>query len=121
MATMRRGVGSKRATGWRMAVTTSAVVLLAVTGCASDSPGEWENPSKPFEVWGQDRAECRQLATERAEQELTSAQTEQLPTSWSRTATFEQSMSRFEAGRRRDELFARCMTERGYRLVPRAH
>jgi hypothetical protein len=97
------------------------VLLLAVMGCASETAGEWENPTKPFEAWGRDRAECRQLATERAEQELASAQTEQVPTNWSRTATFEQSMNRFEAGRRRDDLFARCMTERGYRLVPRAN
>jgi len=109
-----------------------ALLPLVGGGCADsismpwDRPlprtasGQWENPSKPFESWQTDRDECRQLATERAEQELAAASSEPPPVTWSRTTTFEQSMNRFDAGQRRDDLFARCMTDRGYRLVPRA-
>lgn len=110
------------------------VCLLLVSGGCADSmswpwdraapprtSGEWENPNKPWEAWDADRQECLQSATDRAEREFAVAQTNQTATFWSRTAPFEQSMSRFEAGQRRDELFARCMTDRGYRLVPRAN
>jgi hypothetical protein len=89
-------------------------------GTARSAPGQWENPTKPFEEWGRDRAECGELATMRAEEELAAASGGAPPVGWSRMAPFEQSMTQFEAGQRRDELFARCMSDRGYRLVRRA-
>lgn len=99
--------------GWVM-------LLVAAAGCADEPKGQWENPSKPWEAWDVDRNECRELATQRAEQDYAAAQATQVTPTWSRTATFQQQMTQFDAQRQREDLFERCMKDRGYRLVPRA-
>lgn len=96
-----------------------AVLLVLAAGCTNESAGQWENPNLPWESWDRDRSECRQLAVERAEQELALAQPPAAVPGSSRTAGYQQSTTTFDAGRVRERLFARCMTDRGYRLVPR--
>lgn len=96
-----------------------AVMLVLAAGCANEGGGQWENPKLPWESWSIDRDECRQLAAERAERELALAQSGTTVTPYSRTGGYQESTTRFDAGRARERLFARCMTDRGYRLVPR--
>lgn len=109
----RRRVGAAAAGGGML------LAVLSGAGCTDPLQGQWENPRKPWEAWAVDRSECLQLATERAEHEFALARAEAATPGYSRIAGFEVSMSRFEATRRRDRLFERCMIERGYRLVPR--
>lgn len=96
-----------------------AAMLVLAASCANEGGGQWENPKLSWENWNVDRDECRQLASERAEQELALAQSSTPTIAYSRTGAYQQSTTRFDAGRVRERLFARCMTDRGYRLVPR--
>lgn len=99
----------------------AAGVGALVGGCAEDTRGTWENSSLPRERWRVDEAECRDAAQERAEREFALRQFEQ-PTSggYSRNEPVVSSLNQFEARRRVEELFERCMTDRGYRSVMRS-
>lgn len=92
-----------------------------VAGCAEDTRGTWENASLPRERWRVDEAECRDSAQERAEREFALRQFEQPPSGgYSRNEPVVSSLNQFEARRRIEELFERCMTDRGYRSVARS-
>lgn len=109
----------------RRATIPTAGLLLAglafAAGCAEDTRGTWEHASLPRERWRLDEAECRDAAQERAEREFALRQFEQpAPGNYSRNEPVVSSLNRFEARRRIDELFERCMTDRGYRSVARS-
>ena len=96
-----------------------AVALAA--GCAGDTRGTWEHASLPRERWRADEAECRDSARERGEREFALRQFEQPPSGgYSRNEPVVSSLNQFEARRRVEELFERCMTDRGYRSVTRS-
>ena len=90
----------------------SLPAALILASCASDE-GRWENPSVSQKVWELHTAECRRLASERAEQEFALA-TPDIGATFGRQTTYRDTMSRFEAARRREQLFDRCMRDRGY-------
>jgi hypothetical protein len=95
--------------------------LALIAGCAEDTRGTWENANLPRERWRTDEAECRDAARERAEREFALRQFEQPPTGgYSRNEPVVSSLNQFEARRRIEELFERCMTDRGYRSVARS-
>lgn len=84
-----------------------------------DDTLSWENPQVPWEQWERDRSECRVLALDRAERDFARAREAMPPVDYSRTREYQISVDRFEARRREQTLFERCMTSRGYRAVPR--
>jgi hypothetical protein len=109
----------------RMAQILGAGLVFAtasalVGGCAEDTRGTWENASLPRERWRVDESECRDSANERAEREFALRQFEQPPSGYSRNEPVVSSLNQFEARRRIEELFDRCMTDRGYRSVARS-
>lgn len=109
----------------RRATIPTAGLLLAglalATGCAENTRGTWEHASLPKERWRLDEAECRDAAQERAEREFALRQFEQPPSGgYSRNEPVVSSLNQFEARRRIEELFERCMTDRGYRSVARS-
>jgi hypothetical protein len=115
-------INGRPESGRKLGASLLAVAIaLAGAGCATKPSGEWENPSKPFEAWDADRTECQDLASQRAEQDYTLQGGGRTPPTYSRTATFQQSMTTFEATQLRQNLFESCMKDRGYRFVPRAN
>ncbi len=108
----------------RATIPTAGLLLAAfalAAGCAEDTRGTWEHANLPKERWRLDEAECRDAAQERAEREFALRQFEQPPSGgYSRNEPVVSSLNRFEARRRIDELFERCMTDRGYRSVTRS-
>ena len=92
-----------------------------VAGCTKDTRGTWENANLPRERWRVDESECRDAAQERAERDFALRQFEQPPSGgYSRNEPVVSSLNQFEARRRIEELFERCMTDRGYRSVTRS-
>jgi|APTNR8051073442_1049403.scaffolds.fasta_scaffold12098_1 hypothetical protein len=86
-----------------------------------DTTSAWENPNKPWEQWGNDRAECRAVASDQAEREYALDRAASPPLDYSRTVEYQRAVGTFEAQRFEETLFERCMTNRGYRRVPRAN
>jgi hypothetical protein len=102
------------------AVSICAGALGLTAGCADDTRTSWENPNLPWERWRVDEAECRDAAKDRAERDFALRQFENPPqSSYSRNEPVVSSLNQFEANKQIDRLFARCMTERGYRQVTR--
>lgn len=105
----------------RRARLLAPVAVVLLLGCAESTRGTWEHASLPRERWRIDEAECRDGAQERAEREFALRQFEQPPSGgYSRNEPVVSSLNRFEARRRIEELFERCMADRGYRSVARS-
>lgn len=89
-----------------------------VAGCTEDTRGTWENASLPRERWRVDESECRDAAQERGEREFALRQFEQPQSGgYSRNEPVVFSLNQFEARRHIEQLFERCMRDRGYRSV----
>lgn len=102
---------------------------LVVAACADvgewwqkkwETGGTWENPNVPWEQWARDRAECRLVAREEAERDYALTRAAGPPEDYSRTRPVTAPVDRFEAQRREQALYERCLTDRGYRRVHRA-
>ncbi len=92
-----------------------AVVLGAVIAAGCSTPEEkWENPSASQATWEVHEAECRRLANERAEREYAPVEPV-IAERFGRQTTLRTDVARFDAQRRREYLFERCMKDRGYR------
>lgn len=103
------------------AVLLFAGVVGFAAGCADDAQTSWENPDLPWERWRVDKAECQAAAEERAERDFSLRQFESPPASgYSRNEPVVSSLNQFEANKQIDRLFARCMSERGYKQVERS-
>jgi hypothetical protein len=81
--------------------------------------GTWEHPSVPWEEWGRDRAECRTLARQEAERDFAIARQGGPANDYSRLAPVTTQMDRFSAQQREEEVYERCLRDRGYRRVQR--
>lgn len=93
------------------------LVVLAVAACGRFT--RWENPDVPQEQWGDDVAECRDLARAEADRQFRRAPSTD---SGSRTildSGFDQKVSLFDAQRNSQKLFERCIKGRGYINVVR--
>lgn len=104
-------------------VALGAVVIapFALLGCSSNTRESWENPKLPWEAWHTDEVECRQAAEDQAEREFALRRFEtQAPSGYDPNRPMIASMDQFEAKRRLNNLFERCMTDRGYRRVVRS-
>ncbi len=96
-------------------------VLGVAAGCVDKTRTSWENPDLPWEQWRADQAECRKAAEERAERDFSLRQMESAPpSSYSLNEPVVASLNQFDARRQIDRLFAKCMTDRGYRQVERS-
>jgi hypothetical protein len=97
------------------------ILAAAIGGCSQSRDGQWRNDSVPQEQWASDRLDCETAAREQVEREFRPQSQGLSPASSNPAATGGQwsgMMDRFSAERRQTELFDRCMTQRGYRLVP---
>jgi hypothetical protein len=105
-------------------------VLLLTTACADvedwwqkqweTGGGTWENPRVPWEQWDRDRAECRLVARQEAERDYALARQGGPAEDYSRLRPVTSQVDRFEAQRREETLYERCLSARGYRRVQRA-
>lgn len=92
-----------------------ALAGLALLAAACAAPGEWRNPTLPEGRWSADRAACRSYARDKSERELALEQAIPGQGALGAAKTLESAMARYDAAKRRDRLFAACMTSRGYR------
>jgi hypothetical protein len=94
------------------------LALAVVSSCAET--GEWQNSKVPEESWSRQKEECQRIARKRAEEDFAMVEQSSRGARNSRTGTYLDQMDRFEAGRRRDDLFENCMTQHGYSRAPPA-
>ena len=99
---------------WPKALAASLAVVLAVA-CAA--PIRWENPGVPRDRWPGDKAACRAQATAEAERAYVRDRGYRTQDDDTRADPLRARMARFDAVKKRDTLFARCMRARGYREV----
>ena len=99
---------------WPKALAVSLAVVLAAA-CAA--PTRWENPDLPRDRWTGDKAACRVQATAEAERDYVRSRAYRAQDDDTRTDPLRARMARFDAVKKRDDLFARCMRARGYREV----
>ena len=112
-----------------VAGTVLMVAALTVAACVDPATwwqskvetggGTWEHPSKPWEQWDADRAECRLVARDEAERDFAIQQQRGAPDDYSRLRPLRSSVDRFEASQRQEQLYERCLSDRGYRRVRR--
>ncbi len=99
---------------WPKALAALLVVVLAAA-CAV--PTRWENPGVPRDRWAGDKAACRGQAAAEAERDYIRDRGYRTQDDDTRTDPLRARMARFDALKKRDNLFARCMRARGYREV----
>ncbi len=99
---------------WAKALAASLAVVLAVA-CAA--PIRWENPGVPRDRWPGDKAACRVQAAAEAERGYVRDFGYRTQDDDTRADPLRARMARFDALKKRDSLFARCMRARGYREV----
>lgn len=106
----------------RRSMRRTAMLATVIVAASCAQPGKWENPNLPWEEWSRIEADCRALAQEQAEREFRATRQQ---SSTATTLSYDQGgqwlsqMDRFDAQRRQQTLFERCMTNQGFRLVPR--
>jgi hypothetical protein len=110
----------------------AAAALLLLAACADFDPGgwwqdqwetgqgSWENPDVAWEQWDDDRAECRLVAAQEADRDFAITSQSRPAEDYSRGGRMTADLDRFEAGKREQRLFERCLTDRGYRRVQRS-
>lgn len=113
----------------RLALGVLAGTVLLASACADPQTywrskvetgaGTWEHPSKPWEQWEDDRSECRLVARDEAERDFAIEQQGGAPDDYSRLRPLRTSVDRFQASQRQEQLYERCLSERGYRRVQR--
>ncbi len=99
---------------WPKALAASLAVVLAAA-CAA--PTHWKNPGVPSDRWPGDKAACRAQAAAEAERDYIRDRGYRSQDDDARTDPLRARMARFDALKKRDTLFARCMRARGYREV----
>jgi hypothetical protein len=105
----------------RRAVMMFGVLAAVVGGCSQTTGGQWRNDAVPQDQWASDQIDCESAARAQVEREFRPQSQGLSPAAANPSATGGQwagMMDRFGAERRQNELFDRCMTQRGYRLVP---
>ena len=102
---------------WPKALAVSLAVVLAAA-CAA--PTRWENPGVPRDRWPGDKAACRAQAAAEAERGYVRGRGYRIQDDDTRTDPLRARMARFDAVKKRDDLFARCMRARGYREVKKS-
>lgn len=113
----------------RSALGVVAGAVLMVAACVDPATwwqskvetggGTWEHPSLPWEKWEADRVECRLVARDEAERDFAIQQQRGAPDDYSRLRPLRTSVDRFEASQRQEQLYERCLRDRGYRRVQR--
>ncbi len=96
------------------ALTALLGVFLAAA-CAV--PTRWENPGVPRDRWPGDKTACRAQAATEAERGYIRDRGYRPQDDDTRRDPLRARMARFDAVKKRDNLFARCMRARGYREV----
>lgn len=86
-----------------------AAVLLTAAAC-TPAP-RWYHPSKPADRWAVDKADCLSRANRLAERDLTYRDDSVIGQNQS---TLQRQFSTFDAAKRRNDFFARCMKDKGY-------
>ena len=94
-----------------------AALLAVVLAAACAAPTRWENPGVPGDRWAGDKAACRAQAATEAERGYIRDRGYRIQDDDTRTDPLRARMARFDALKKRDTLFARCMRARGYREV----
>ena len=102
---------------WPKALAALLAVILAAA-CAA--PTRWESPGVPRDRWPGDKAACRAQAAAEAERGYVRGRGYRIQDDDTRTDPLRARMARFDAVKKRDDLFARCMRARGYREVKKS-
>ena len=90
-----------------------AMATLVASGCSRPDE-KWENPGVSQSAWEVHEAECRRLASQRAEAEF-APEEPVIDEGIGRRTTYRTQVARYDASQRRSYLFDRCMKDRGYR------
>jgi hypothetical protein len=93
-------------------------MLLSSLATACASTTVWENADVPREQWDSDRAQCQQQARIQADRDYTLDQQTARTMNYNPSSQWAGKMDRFSAQQRQSQLFASCMTGRGYKQVP---
>ena len=99
----------------RAALPVLAIALLMVGACASTP--RWYNPAKTAEQQARDFASCRYQADKTVEREYERDPVFSDPAAATRDG-YRESMTRYDASKRRTGLINHCMRSRGYRNKP---
>ncbi len=97
-----------------------AAVLAVVLAAACAAPTRWENAGVPRDRWTGDKAACRAQAATEAERGYIRDRGYRIQDDDTRRDPLRARMARFDAVKKRDGLFARCMRARGYREVKKS-
>lgn len=91
-------------------------MLIAAASC-SGGRVQWSNPALSESEQKAQKNQCYRLATEEVEKEMLAAGPDAGEAFGRGRTTLQTNMERYEAERRRQRLFERCMTAAGYRRV----
>lgn len=91
------------------------LVLTCLAGCTSTPPA-WRNPAVPSDQWAAEVDACRRWATRESERDVVRA--DYGGTGITSAGDYRTLMTRYEIGKQRDALTARCLRAKGY--VPAA-
>lgn len=94
----------------------AAVAAVAILSACAPAT-RWENAAVSRERWRADTAECRARASHEVEADWARRQRVPGGGPMERTTAWDAQMARYDAGKRRDSLFASCMRFKGYRKV----
>ena len=108
--------------GWdavrSLSVKTLAALLLILAVAACAPAATWQNANVPQDEWKRDRDQCQAQALAQAEQDFALDQQTDQSANYNRGGQWAADMNRYSAQRREQQLFASCMTSRGYKLTP---
>lgn len=90
-----------------------AALILALGACAPAQ--RWSNPNLPESRWSVDKAECRSRASRLAERDLTLRSETTIAEGQSE---LQRQFSTFDAAKRRQGLYDRCLKDKGYTNRP---
>lgn len=93
-----------------LSVSLVVLSLVALGGCGGDRK-VWESPASSQAPWEAHREECRALAARQAEREF-ALDERGVGEIYGRPTVMGTSVARFDADRRRELLFDRCMKDR---------
>jgi len=101
----------------RQRIVGLLIIAAATLGGCAESSRRWANPAVAAEVWANREDDCRRQARDRAEREFVTLDQPDPGAQFGRTTTLRSDIARFDAGRRREDLFIACMRDRGFRQV----
>ncbi len=95
----------------------AGLFVVPILAACSEGARRWENPAVAEDLWSNHREECRRQASRQAEREYVTLDQPDPGVTFGRATTLRSDFARFDASKRREDLFVNCMRDRGYRRV----